>query len=115
MDVGCYGFIFLLLYIHKSWGIGVDAGIAGIQSQDAFDFIPAIPRFGGFADECVSEAMWFCLSQACLAFCWDVSSCLYIHEPVFQTKESWPSNERISSSMVVVRFDSLCVAHRVSM
>ena len=108
MDLGSQSFIVLLLYLHKSWGINVDIGIAEFQSQDAFDFIPALPCLSGLVDECVGNALWFGHGQTCVAFHQDVSNGLHIHEQSSNFEESCPSNVGISWSMVVVRLDSLC-------
>ena len=51
MDVGSQSFIVFLVHIHKSQGISVDICIAEFQSQDAFDFIPAIPCLCGLMDD----------------------------------------------------------------
>ena len=67
MHVGSQSFIAFLLYFHKSQGISVDICIAEFQSQGAFDIIPALPCLGGLTDECVGEAVWFGLSQVCVA------------------------------------------------
>ena len=34
----------------------MDICIVEFQSQDTFDFIPALPHLGGLTDECVGEA-----------------------------------------------------------
>ena len=84
MDIGSQSFIVLLLYFHKSWGIGVDVHIAELQSQDAFGLIPGLLCLGGVMDQCVSETTWFGLDQVCVVLCLGVGGYLFIHEPVFQ-------------------------------
>ena len=68
MHLGSQSFIVFLLYLHTA-GVGVDVGFAKFQSEDAFDFIPALSCLGGLMDECVDEATWFGLSQVCAALC----------------------------------------------
>ena len=69
MDVGSQSFIVYLLYLHKSWGLNVDIFIAEFQSQDAFDFTPALSCLGGLMNVCAGMAVWFGLGQACVALC----------------------------------------------
>ena len=64
MDIGKKSFIVLLLYLHKAWSIGMDICIAEFQSKDS---IPPLSCLGGLTDECVGDAAWFGLSQACVA------------------------------------------------
>ena len=69
MDIGSKNFIVLLLYLHKMWGISIDILITEFQSKDALGFNTALSSLSGLMDEDAGEAVWFGLSQACVALC----------------------------------------------
>ena len=114
MDIGSKSFIVLLLYLHKACSINVDVCIAEFQSKDALDFIPALPCLGGPMDE---HGVRPCdlASTRCMQLSVKISVVFSMSMSQSSSfEESCPSNVGISWSMIVVKFDSLCVAYKVS-
>ena len=95
------------------WGISMDI-ISEFKSKDAFDFIQHFPVW---VASLMSVWVGPCdlVSGRCMQLSVRMSAAISMsmNKPS-SFEESCPSNEEISWNMVVVRFDSLCVACKVS-
>ena len=93
----------------------MDICITDFQSDDALDFIPALSCLGAsqtnvwvrLHDLSSTNHVWVSVRMLVVASMSMNLSCSF--------EKSCPSNVGISWSMVMVRFDSLWVAHRESM